>query len=530
MPNRWTICVLGALSLALPAFPGAVPVGGASRVVAGGAGDQSGAVLDAGQFAFTNSDATGSRVLLGDLATGATRVAASGASEPDLARNVLAYRTPAGIALQFTLTGALLRQPSEPGAAAPVVSAAAAAWEVGPAGDRDIAWYQPVTGASGTLALAGDQRAPAISGSTIALVDDGAGGGVRVFDLTRREHHLLTDGPIASVSIDGAGAGLHAAVVRRAAATGLDVEVLDATGVTVAALREAGDQRAPRLSGSWVAFEDLSVGRPVVVLWNWSTGLAFVPRRATGAQVVGDVLDAGDLLTLALSESNGADLDLVLYTLPLPVVDDGGGGDWPPKIPPARCDDPAAVELASLVVARDRPEAQAGEVSFSTVEGKDLGILLCIDEQGFAEATVAVDGVVVAAPADFAHPAAHLERRRVALAGTALVSGGLTGAIGSELRIRVLEDPAGTPLAQALPGDPGGGAGSTGAGGGSGGPGTGTVSGSAGGTGQPPPGASPAIEADPVSRAAGGCGAGASGPLSLLALGVWFTRRRTAIC
>ncbi|MFT3916365.1 MAG: hypothetical protein QM704_20505 [Anaeromyxobacteraceae bacterium] len=523
MPNRWTTCVLGALSLALPVVAGAVPVGGASRVVAGGPGDQAGAVLDAGQFAFTSSDAAGARVLLGDLATGATRVAATGASEPDLARNVLAYRTPAGIALQFTLTGALLRQPSEPGAAAPVVSAAAAAWESGPAGDRDIAWYQPVTGVSGTLALAGDQRAPAISGSTLALVDEGAGGGVRLFDLVRREHHLLTDGPIASVSVDGAGADLHAAVVRRSAATGLDVEVLDATGVTVAALREAGDQRAPRLSGSWVAFEDLSAGRPVAVLWNWSTGLAFVPRHATGAQVVGDVLDSGDALTLALSESNGTDLDVVVYTLPLPVVDDGGGGDWPPKIPPARCDDPDAVELASLVVARDRPEAQAGEVSFSTVDGKDLGILLCIDEQGFADATVAVDGVVVAAPADFVHPAAHLERRRVALAGTALVSGGLTGAIGSELRIRVVEDPAGTPLAPALPGDPGGS--TTGAGGGA--PGTGTVP--VAGTGQPPPGASPAIEADPVSRGAGGCGAGPAGPLAMLALAVWFTRRRTAI-
>ena len=498
MRSWWLILALGAL----PAVARALPVGGSSRLVAGGPADQADAVLDAGQLAFTS----GAQVMLGDLATGALRVAADGASEPELARNVLVYRTPAGIALQFTLTGALLRAPAEPGAAAPVVSPAAAAWEVGAAGERDIGWYQPVSGLGGVLAQPGDQRAPAIAGSTIAFLDDAAGGALLAHDLTRKETRQIAAGGIRSVAVDGAGATLRFAIARPSATGDLDVELLDAAGAPLAALVQPGEQRNPRLSGAWIAFEDLSAGRPVVVLWNWTLDLAYVPRPSQAAQSLGDVAEATTGLTLVLSESNGTDLDLHAYTLPLPLVDDGTGGDWPPKVVPARCDDPEAVELASLVVARDRPEPQTGEVSFTTGDLADLGVLLCADEEGWADASIALDGTVVATPADFAHPRAHVERRRVVKGGAGLVTATLSGAGGSELRVRVLVDPAGTPRVVA-PGPvvpPGGG-----------GPVTPPV--------KPP---SSEVEADAPAAELPGCGAGAAGPLAWLGLAAWFARRR----
>jgi hypothetical protein len=497
------IALLAALVAAVPGPALARPVGGTTRFLATGPGDQTDPSLDAGFVVFTDRGPGGNDVVLGDLASGALTVvagAAGDASEPDLSRNVLAYRTPEGIALQFLLNGALLRSPAEPGAAAPTVTPVLAAWEVGPAGDRDIAWYQLVSGVQDVLVAPGDQRAPAAAGGVIAWIDEASGGAVMLHDLSRHETRPGCDGRVDSVSIDGSGASLRLAVSRSVAGGDPDVEVWDGGGNRLAALVQPGVQRNPRIAGDWVAFEDLSAGRPQAVLWNHVTGLAWLPRISPAAQGLGDLAARADLLTLAFTEVVGGGEDLALYTLPLPLVDDGTGSDWPPPrppVPPARCDDADPTVLATLLLARERPGSQAGEVSFTTGDEADLPVLLCIDGVRVDDAEVSFDGVRVASPADFRPGKGHLERKGTARGGAGLLSAILRASCASALKVRVLADPGQVPSpppAGALPGGWQGG--------------TSSVTGPGDG------------------REAGGCAAGTGGPLALVGLLVHLVTRR----
>ena len=70
----------------------------------------------------------------------------------------------------------------------------------------------------------------------------------------------------------------------------------------MAELRVPGVQRNPHLSGPWVAFEDVSTRLSQVVLWNWKSGLVFVPHPSTTDQVLNDVsLVVGAYLSLAVA-------------------------------------------------------------------------------------------------------------------------------------------------------------------------------------------------------------------------------------
>jgi hypothetical protein len=499
VPERH-IALLGALLAALPPAALAKPQGGETRWIATGPGDQTDPSLDAGFVVFTNRDGNGTGVVLADLATGGLSVVAGpDASEPDLSRNVLAYRTPGGIALQFLLSGALLRMPAEPGAAAPAVTPAIATWEAGSPGDRDVAWYDLVSGGQEVIAAPGDQHAPAAAGSLVAFVDEAGGGAVMLRDVVRGDTRLVCEGRADSIAIDGAGASVRLAVARSAAGADLDVEVWNADGARLAALAQPGVQRNPRISGDWVAFEDFSTGRAVVVLWNHVTGLAFVPRPSPAPQALGDLVAAPALLSLAFSEAAGGGDDVALFTVPLPVVDDGTGSDWPPPGTPARCDDANPTVLATLLLARDRPEPQAGEVAFTVGDGHDLGVLLCIDEVLVDDARVALDGIVVASAADFAPVSAHLERRGVVPGGDGLVSAWLLAGLGSELRVRVLADPAlsAGPPRVVPPADA-----------------------------ESPGGAGPGLAAAHGPGGMGGCATGPAGLLALMGLAVQFAARR----
>ena len=490
-----------ALLAAAPGRALAVPVGGTTRWLAAGPGDQYQASIDAGFVVFTNRDAAGADVMLVDLASGASTVIAGGAGDqdqPDLARDVLAYRTADGIALQFLLSGALLRRPAEPGAGAPVVTAVGAAWEQGPPGDRDIAWYRTVNGAQGVLAAPGDQHGPSLSGTVVAFVDEAQGGAAVTYDFLRQTQQVLVPGPVASVSLDGVGPNMRAAVARITAAGDGDIEVWDANGAMLGSLVVPGDQRNPRLAGDWVAFEDRSTGRSQLVVWNVATGIAYLPVVSALAQTLGDEAATATQLSVAFSQSNGTDLDLALYTLPLPAVDDGTGADWPPKppdVPPARCDDPSPRILATFTLGRGRSDPQAGEVSFTTGDGKDLPVLVCMDEVNVDDAWVTLDGVVIASPVDFAPRNAHVESRRTILAGEGLIAAVMQAPCGARLTVRVLADPGRIP--------------------------------------DPPPVAPPSGPGLPVMTRAlatggegGGCGNGPAGPLALVAVGALAVLRR----
>ena len=154
--------------------------------------------------------------------------------------------------------------------------------EVGREGSRDIGWFLFGGGAprSGVIGAPGDQRAPALSGSTVAYVDAASGGSVLVQDLARGEaRHLL--GGATGVAIDGGPGALRLAITRDSG-FGADVQVYDGGGALLAALPLPGEQRNPHLAGDWVAFEDLLVG----ALAGGAVGVAH-RARPRSAVVVG---------------------------------------------------------------------------------------------------------------------------------------------------------------------------------------------------------------------------------------------------
>ena len=234
-----------ALALVAPCAASATPVG-TFTWIASGPGDQTDPAID-GRYVLYADDSRGSfDVLARDLVTGTTRAVASEPGpedSPDIARSVVAYRSPAGVTVAYLATGALLREPAEPGARAPAVSTTAAVWEVGREGSRDIGWFLFGGGAprSGVIDAPGDQRAPALSGSTVAYVDAASGGSVLVQDLARGEARVICSGGATGVAIDGGPGALRLAITRDSG-FGADVEVYDGGGR--AARRVAAPGRA----------------------------------------------------------------------------------------------------------------------------------------------------------------------------------------------------------------------------------------------------------------------------------------------
>ena len=427
-----------ALALIAPCAASATPVG-TFTWIASGPGDQTDPAID-GRYVLYADDARGSfDVLARDLVTGATRTVASGPGaedSPDIARSVVAYRSTAGVTVAYLATGALLREPAEPGARAPAVSTSAAVWEVGREGSRDIGWFLFGGGAprSGVIGGPGDQRAPAVSGAIVAYIDVASGGSVRIQDLSRGEARVVSPGGATGVAIDGGPGALRIAVTRDSDA-GTDVEVYDGAGALLAALPLPGEQRSPHLAGEWVAFEDLSSGRSQVMLWEWRTGLVHTPRSSAADQILSDLFVDEDAVRVAFAERTSGGLDVGLYTLPLPLADDGTNGL-------ARCEDPDAVLLAELLLARGPGASTTGALAFSAGEGADLPILVCVDAVGISSASVTLDGEVIAAPEDLGSGSAHLESRRVAWRGEGLLEAMVEGKRGASLRVRVLADPA----------------------------------------------------------------------------------------
>ncbi len=187
-----------------------------------------------------------------------------------------------------------------------------------------------------------------------------------------------------------------------------------------------------------------------MVLWAWRTGLVHAPRSSSADQILSDLFVDEDALRVAFAERTSNGLDVGLYTLPLPLADDGTG--------PARCDDPEAVVLAALSLARGAGTSTTGALAFSAGDGADLPILVCIDAAQVTSAWVALDGELVAAPEDVGSGSSHLEVRRVARGGEGLLEAAVSGKRGASLRVRVLADPArgsGNGSGPGTPDDPG---------------------------------------------------------------------------
>ncbi len=412
--------------------------------------------------------------------------------QPDVTNTTVAYRDPYGISIvNWRASYPVRTPPHDPEEAASTVPPQAcpfgdpvsnptigedgatgeqvAAWECGPEGFRDIVvfrsglvdkeeylLFRPGPGNT----AAGDQHAPAAFGRLVAFVDDGDGGSVWLHDADPdlRTTTRVCDGHAIGVALGSYEERTYIAVARASHSGDHDIEVWEPSGVVTAALRVPGEQQNPHISLDWVAFEDLSTGNSQIVLWQWTTGVVFVPHPSLTNQTLNDIgtFPGIEVRVVFADDRNGLEVshDIALYRLLFhedgSLPDDGTGSGWPwgpppsQRPPPASCDDVDPVVLATLVLGRDTGRPLAGSVAFDAAPfpgDSVLPVLVCIDADRVSAAWVAFDDQAVAMPGDFDPHVTSLQIAAVAEGGAARISGVVAGKPGTSLVARVLADP-----------------------------------------------------------------------------------------
>lgn len=470
------IAAVAAISLAAPLAARAKPT--YSLIVQ--RGDQTDPSID-GQYVVYASNASGTWDVL-RYEIGAkpptpliTTIAGGPENEdqPDVSGAKVIYRGPGGIHIQSWLLPWPVRSPQDPGPKAcpyeapvsnPTISEDVAAWECGD-NAHDIAVFRSTPlheeyrlVRPGATDAAGDQHGPSTFGSLVAFVDASDGGSVWLHDSDpdHRVTRFVCAGHATGVSVGRFG-GTMLAVARASGGPDHDIEVWDASepvATLVAALRVPGEQQNPHISLDWVAFEDLSTGHPQVVLWQWTSGLVFVPHPSKSKQTLNDLatvpgLEVRVVFAEAPDGSEGA-RDIALYQL---LFEDGeipgDGQEWPPidptqRPPPASCDDPHPVVLATLTLGREpgKPLAESATFDAPPFPGDPaLPVLVCIDADRVTSGWVTFDDRAVAMPGDLHTRTTRLEIPTVAESGQARISGVIAGKPGASLVARVLADP-----------------------------------------------------------------------------------------
>lgn len=461
------ICWVVTLAICAPRVASAKPVGTFDFLVAD-PGDQTSPSID-GQFVvYSGPGPSGAlEVLLYNTLLGTKQVIAGGPGDsfdPDVSFSAAIYRGPAGISIELWQTDQHLRAPPPGGdgpVSAPTIGTSAAAWETGREGARDIRVRRWTEGRELTIPApnggepVGDQHAPAAWADLVAYVDGADREGVWLYDSAVGSFARICEGTATGVSVGSDAGETFVAVARATAEHDQDVEVWDVHGglSPVAALRVPGVQRNPHLSGTWVAFEDVSTPFSQVVLWNWRTGLVFLPHPSETQQQLNDLtLLAGEEVRVVFEDSLSlaTGRDIALYLLDIaPLVDDGQPSDYPiepepPPTEPARCDG-AARPLATLSLGRAEGAPQAGEVAFRgevPPRARALPVLVCIDADRVSAAWVTLDDEAIARPSDFNPAVVHLEARGEVDGGTGRISAVIAGKPGAALDVRVFADPA----------------------------------------------------------------------------------------
>lgn len=408
----------------------------------------------------------------------------------------------------------MLRTASDPAevVSAPSIGADVAAWELGQVGARDIvvdrfnAGEEYVLRADAAVPMPGDQHGPAAMGTLVAFIDEADGASVQLHESTPRLRgtQLLCAGRATGVALGEYKSHTIAAIARAADGHDEDIEVRDLTG-ELAALRVSGEQRNPHVSADWVAFEDLSTGHSQVVLWQWTTGLVFVPHPSQSQQQLNDVYAGEGRVRVVFADDAAGNLDIALFDLTVSptIPDDGQPTNWPPPPPPpdpgpvpATCDLGSGKVIATLSLGRDGQKPEAGEIEFradGAVPGTSLPVRICIHAVGVSAAWVALDDEAVARPCAFKLDEVNLEVLSAVDDGEGEISAVLAGRPGATLDVWVITDPDRAPAPDC--------AGQSG----------------------------PALLTDGASSAAGaGCASGMAGGLGCLAaLAFLFLRRRS---
>jgi hypothetical protein len=459
--------IVAALVLAATPFTASGKPIGMFRFVVTDAGDQTDPSIDGERVVYAGPGAAvdaGTDVLVYDTVTGHVAVVGGGPGAqhaPDLHGTIAVYLDPAGVAIRDLDPLAPVADVRLPGgeveAGDPAIGEEAAAWEVGPAGGRDVRVCRYRAGEEYTLLApdggdpVGDQLAPAVFGGLVGYVDGRAQGAAWLHDSATRLSRQVCEGRVTGLSVGDDGAGVVVAVARSTAEHDDDIEVYDAGGKLLAALRVPGVQRNPHVSREWVAFEDVSTAFSQVVLWKWDTDLVFVPHPTVTQQVLNDLSFVWpEEVRVVFEDTEGPETgrDIALYLLdvyPGILFDDQPNGYplAPVDAPPSSVCDPAAPALATLDLARelDRPEAGQVEFTVAVPEGAAaLPIALCVDAQDVSAAWIALDDVALATPADFEPSVVSLARPANLAPGTARLSGVIAGKPGAWLRARVVVD------------------------------------------------------------------------------------------
>ncbi len=447
----------------VPFTTSARPVG-SFRFVVNDPGDQTDPSIDGEYviFAGPGPGTSGTDVLLYDGASGAVRAVAGGPGEqlaPDVWRNAAIFLEPAGVAIRALDPPRSLRAPGADGAvAAPTIGEEVAAWEVGAQGARDVRVSRYLAGEEYTLRApdggdpVGDQYAPAVWGALVGYVEGREQGSVWVHDSAAGTSRKICAGRASGLSLGDDGAAGIVAVARATLDHDSDVEVYDLGGNLLAALRVPGVQQRPHLSREWVAFEDVSTEFSQVVLWNWTTGLVYVPHPTKTQQILNDLsffFPEEVRLVFEDTERPESGRDIALYVLdvyPEILFDDQPNG-YPfatAEPPQAALCDPATPALATLELARVEGQPEAERVEFAVqVAGADpLPVVVCIEAEHVSAGWVMLDDVAIATPSDFQPSVVSLARPANLEPGTARISGVIAGKPGSWLRARVVVDPS----------------------------------------------------------------------------------------
>jgi hypothetical protein len=436
---------------------------GAFRFVVTDAGDQTEPSIDGEYVVYAGPGPLGSGtdVLLYDTEARATRTIAGGPGEqraPDLWGRTAIFLAPNGVAIRELQPEQSLRAPAGDGLVrAPAIGSDVAAWELGQRGSRDIRVSRYRVGVEYTLSasdgspLVGDQFAPSAWGTLVGWVEGQDRGAVRVHDSATGTSRPICDGEATGLSIGHDGSEVVVAVARASLAHDADIEVYDLDRNLLAALRVPGVQQNPHLSRDWVAFEDVSTELSQVVLWNWTTGLVFVPHPTRTRQILNDLSfvfpeEVRVVFEDTASAETGRDIALyVLDVYPGILFDDQPNGyPFETDGPPTGACDPASPALATLRLARevDRPEADQVDFQVDLPDGTDaLPVVVCIEAEHVSAAWVMLDDVAVASPSDFEPSVVSLARPGTLGPGMARISGVIAGKPGSWLRARVVVDP-----------------------------------------------------------------------------------------
>ncbi|HEX9307299.1 MAG TPA: hypothetical protein VF894_07410 [Anaeromyxobacter sp.] len=483
--------MIAALAIALPFDTAAKPSGQYSLIVQSD-GDQTDPSIDSEYIVYASNASGDWDILLytigGDPLIQVVAGGPGDQDQPDVNRTTLAYRVADGIVLRNWEFGNVLRAPPprEPPPAVdptkrcqgfdpvsqPVVTNVLATWTCGIPGSRSIQVARYAGGVveyeladSASAAGAGDQFGAAAFQQYVAFVDGADGDSVWLHDASSgtATSRRVCGGHATGVAV-GTGETPVLAVTRSSSGHDADVEVWDAEGQLVTTLRVEGVQQNPHISSDWVAFEDLSTGHAQVVLWQWTTGLVFVPNPSKSNQTLNDLgVVAGAEVRVVFADDvdgSGGNRDIALYRLAyvngaIPDDGTGDGNPWLPPPPPppaerpapARCDDADPTVLGTIELGRDPGKPLAATVSFDATPfpgDADLPVLVCIDSVRVTAGWVTLDDAAIANPGDFNPAMTHLEVRAVAEAGSARIAGTIAGKPGTWLVARILADPGRT--------------------------------------------------------------------------------------